>query len=68
MAGHRPDFEDRSQIKRQKRGMELKEESGNEEEATSESADDEDGGVLVPKYSVEKPVKVEGQVSNFNSQ
>lgn len=65
MAGRRPEFEDRSEVKRQKRGIELTKNSSHEEESTSESADEEDGGVPVPRYQLAKPANVGGQVSDY---
>ena len=66
MAGHRPDFEDRSQIKRQKRRMAHTDEPRDEEEDSSASADEEGGGVPVSSYQSGKKVKVEDRVSSIS--
>lgn len=67
MAGHRPDFEDRSQIKRQKRGMAHTDEPRDDEEDLSGSADEDGGGVPVSSYQPGKQVKLEGRVSSISS-
>lgn len=66
MAGHRPDFEDRSQIKRQKRRMAHTDEPRDEEEDSSASADEEGGGVPVSSYQSGKQVKVKDKVSSIS--
>ena len=52
MAGNRPDFEDRSQVKRQKVAL------------SPDSEDEDDGGVLLTN-SLGKPVQMKTEVSSF---
>ena len=54
MAGHRPDFEDRSQVKRQK----VSQTSGSDSE-------DEDGGGVSLGLPLEKLVEVKQEVCEF---
>lgn len=66
MAGHRPDFEDRSRVKRQKMGMGLRKKFDDGVDPACESADEEDGGVPVPGPRLEKSVKVKEEVSIYS--